>query len=164
MTAALEGGDHRQPDRATSDDEAGLAGAEIREAHGVLAHREGFGERRQVRVERVGHGEQQQLLEHHVLGQRARVGVGVADLLHAGRSQDDGDGAHAGPDREGAGRVGSVVHDFGAELVTEDAVRGRVQRGNADGVHQPGEMAEVGQRVQVGAADAGGERPHHDVA
>ena len=57
------------------------------QAHGVLAHGERLGQRGQVGVQRVGHREQEQLLEHHVLGQRARVGVGVADLLHAGRAR-----------------------------------------------------------------------------
>ena len=60
--------------------------------------------------------------------------------------------------------VGAVLDDFGAELVPEDAVGRRVQGGDADGVHQPGEVAEVRQRVQVGPADAGGQRAHHDVA
>ena len=36
--------------------------------------------------------------------------------------------------------------------------------GHADRVHQPGEVGEVGQGVQVGPADAGGERADDDVA
>ena len=36
--------------------------------------------------------------------------------------------------------------------------------GTPDRAHEPGEVREVGQRVQVGAADAGGQRAHHDVA
>ena len=164
VAPALERGDDGEPDRSAADDEAGLPRAEAGQSHGVLAHREGLGQRGQVGVQRVGHRQQQQLLQHHVLGQRARVDVGVADLLHAGRAHNDGHRADARPDREGGGGVGPVLHDFRAELVPEDAVGLRVQRGHADGLHQPGEMAEVGQRVQVGPADAGGERPHHDVA
>ncbi len=164
MAAALERGDHRQPDRAAPDDEAGLARVEVGQTHGVLAHGERLGQRRQVGVQRVGHREQQQLLEHHVLGERARVGVGIADLLHAGRAQDDGHRADTGSDGQGAGCVGPVLHDFRAELVTEDTVRGRVQGGHTDGVHEPGEVGEIGQRVQVGSADAGGERAHHHMA
>ena len=113
---------------------------------------------------RVGHGEQQQLLQHHVLGQRAGVRVGVADLLHAGGAQDDGHRADACPDRQRAGRVGPVLHDLRTELVAEDAVGVRVEGRHAHRVHEVREMAEVGQRVQIGAADAGGERAHHDVA
>ncbi len=99
-----------------------------------------------------------------MLGQRARVGVGVADLLDAGRAEDDRHRADPAADRKGAGRVGPVLHDLGAELVAEDAVRVGVQRRHADRVHEPGEVAEVGQRVQVGSADARGQRAHDDVA
>ena len=49
----------------------------------------------------IGHREQQQLLEHHVLGQRARIVVGVADLLHAGRRP-----AEWAPSRRGCPRAG----------------------------------------------------------
>ena len=51
-----------------------------------------------------GTGRQQQLLEHHVLGQRARVRVRVADLLHAGRPDDDRHRADPGPDRQACRR------------------------------------------------------------
>ena len=88
----------------------------------MLAHGQRLGQGGQVGGQRVGHGEQQHLLEHHVLGQGARVGVGVADLLHAARSDDDGHRADPGADREGAGGVGTVGHHLGAELVAEDAV------------------------------------------
>jgi hypothetical protein len=152
---ALERGDDGEADGPTADDEAGLSRAEPGQSHRVLAHGEGLGQRGEVCVQRVGHGQQQQLLQHHVLGQRTRVGVRVADLLHAGRAQNDGHGADAGADGERARRVGTVVHDFGAELVPEDAVGGRVQGGDPDGVHEAGEVTEVGQRVEVRAANAG---------
>jgi hypothetical protein len=95
----------------------------------VLAHGQRLGQRGQVGVERVGHREEEHLLERHVLGQRAGVVVGVADLLDAGRPQDDGHRADPGADREGGGGVGAVLDDLGAELVPEDAVGRRVERG-----------------------------------
>ena len=133
MAAALERGDDGEPDRSAADDEAGLPRGESGQTHGVLAHGQGLGQRGQVGVQRVGHRQQQQLLQHHVLGQRARVDVGVADLLHAGRAQDDRHRADAGAHREGGRGVGPVLHDLRAELVAEDAVGRRVQRGHADG-------------------------------
>ena len=85
MAAALEGGDDRQPHRPAADDETGLPRPEAGQPHRVLADREWFGQRGQLGRQLVGHGEAEQFLEHHVLGQRAGVGVGIADLLDAGR-------------------------------------------------------------------------------
>ncbi len=110
----------------------GWPSGEVGQADGVLAHGERLGQRGEVGVEPVGHRQQQHLLEHHVLGQRARVAVGVADLLDAGRPDDDRHGAHPGADRQGAGGVGPVLDDLGAELVAEHAVGRRVQRRHAD--------------------------------
>ena len=130
----------------------------------MLADGQRFGQRGEVGVQPVGHGEEQQLLEHQVLGQRARIVVGVADLLDARRSEQNRHRADAGAHGQGAGGVGPVLDDLRAELVAEDAVGRRVERRHADRVHERGEVGEVAQRVQIGPADAGGERAHHDVA
>ena len=164
VAPALEGGDDGQADRAAPHHQARLARLEPGEPDGVLAHGQRFGQRGQVGVERVGYGQEQHLLEHHVLGQGARVEVGVADLLDAGRGHDDGHRADPRAHRQGPAGVGSVLDDLGAELVAEDAVRRRIEGGDADRVHQPGEVREVGQRVEVGPADAGGQRAHQHVA
>ena len=63
---------------------------EAGQSDGMLTHGEWLGERGQVGVQCIGHRKEKQLLQHHVLGQRARVGVRVADLFHAGRAQKDG--------------------------------------------------------------------------
>ena len=93
-----------RPTGPQPDDETRLALGEVGQAHGVLAHGERLGQRGQVGVERVGHRKQQHLLEDHVLGQRPGVVVRVADLLDAGRPDQDRHGAHPGPDRQGARR------------------------------------------------------------
>ena len=164
MAPSLQRGDHGQADRAAPDDEAGLALGETGQTHGVLAHGQRLGQRGELGADGVGHREAQQLLEHHVLGEGARVGVGVADLFHPCRPEDDWHRADAGPHGQRGGGTGPVLHHFGAELVAEHAVGLRVEGGHAHRVHQPGEMREVGQGVQVGSTDSGGQRAHHDVA
>ncbi len=99
-----------------------------------------------------------------MLGQRARIVVGVADLLDARRPHQDGHRADPGAHGQGARGVGSVLDDLRAELVAEDAVGRRIEGRHADRVHEGGEVGEVAQRVQIGPADPGGERAHDDVA
>ena len=65
------------------DHQARLTGFEAGEPDGVLAHGQRFGQGGQVGGQGVGHREQEDLLEGHVLGQPAGVVVGVADLLDA---------------------------------------------------------------------------------
>ena len=164
MAASFERRDDRQPDGAAADHQARLTGFEAGEPHGMLAHGQGFGQRGHVAGEGVGHREQEDLLEGHVLGQGARVEVGVADLLDPGGPEDDRHRADPGADGERPGGVGAVLDDLGAELVPEDAVGAGVECGDPHRFHQPGEVGEVRQRVQVGAADPGGQRPHDHMA
>ena len=95
----------------------------------MLAHGERLGQRGQFGRDRVGHRKQQQLLEHHVLGQRARDRRWSSRSAPRRRAHDDGDRAHPGPDGQGARRVGPVLDDLRAELVAEHAVGRGVERG-----------------------------------
>jgi hypothetical protein len=80
------------------------------------------------------------------------------------RAHDDGHRADAGAHRQGAAVSGpcSTISAQNSCPKTQSAVGSRA--GTPTGVHQAGEVTEVGQRVQVGPADAGGQRAHHDVA
>jgi hypothetical protein len=127
----------------------------------MLTHCQRFGQRRVQRVEPGRHRSQQHLLQHHVLGEPARVAVGVADGLGPLRAQHHRHGAHRGADRDHALGVGAVVEDLRGELVTEDQRPVGLQHVAAgDAARERRELREVLAGVQVGPADAAGDRPH----
>ena len=109
--------------------------------------------------EPVGHLKQQRLAEQHALGIAADVFVGIADALRSLRRQQRRQRADARAWLQLALRARAVIEDFAAEFMAEHDVAGEVHRfaagkcrANLD--HAVGVLA----RVQVGAADAAGQR------
>ena len=123
------------------------------------ADRERFGQRGVFGRQPVRHFQQQRLAEQHALGIAADIVVGIADALRAFRGQQRRQRTYPGAGFQLALRARPVIEDLAAEFVAEHDVAGEVHRlaaGKMPGQfdHAVGVLA----RVQVGAADAAGQR------
>ncbi len=83
---ALSRRDHGQADRAAAEDDGEVAASYLTSCHGVPGHRHRFGERGDVGVEAVGHGEGDGLLGDQPLGVAARGAAGQTEGVRSGRS------------------------------------------------------------------------------
>lgn len=123
------------------------------------ADRKRLGERGMLGGEPVRHFKQQRLAEQHLLGIAADILVGIPDALRSPWREQRRHGAHFRPGLQLARGVGPVIQDLTAELVAEHDVAGEVHRLAAGKEfrqlhHAVGMLA----RVQIGTADAAGER------
>ena len=152
--------DHGEPDRAAADHQRHLVAADIGLGHRVHADRQRLGQRRMFRREAVRHFQQQRLAEQHALGIAADIVVGIADALRPLRRQQRRQRTDAGAGFQLALGAGAVIEHLAAEFVAEHDIAGEVHRLAAGKMpchfdHAMGMLA----RVQVGAADAAGQRP-----
>ena len=108
--------------------------------------------------------QQQCLAEQHALGIGPDIVVGVADALRTFRGQQRRQRTDFGAWLELARRARTVVQHLAAEFMAEHDVAGKVHRLAAGEVFcQFDHAVRVLARVQVGAADAAGQRfdQHH---
>jgi hypothetical protein len=162
----LQRGDHGEADRPAAHHETDGGLVQPRLGDRVQADREGLGQRRLLGGEAIGHGQHQGLGEQHALGEAAGQAVGEAQRLHAARCQGHGHADHTGSGLQRLGRARAMVEDLGAELVAEDGVGGGIEAVvRASGAaREVDHVLHVVQRVQVGPADAAGQRPDQHLA
>ena len=112
-----------------------------------------------LRREGVRNFEQQRLRQQHALGVAADIVVGIADADRPGRRQQRRQRTDARAGLELARGLGPMIDDLAAELMAEHDVAAEVHRLAAGKpfAHLDHAMR-VLLRMQVGAADAAGER------
>jgi len=124
-----------------------------------------LGQRRVLGRQTVRHLEREELREHHQLAVAAGVVVRVADRLDAARAGGERHRDDARAALERALRVRPEVEHLGAELVPHDHVARRVEgEWQARLTRRVNHLGRMPERVQVGAADAAGERADEDLA
>src|SRR4051812_15638035 len=111
-----------------------------------------------LRRETVGHLEQQRFAQQHRLGIAANIVVGVTDTFDALRRYEGWQRADARARLELAHGPRAEVDDLAAELVAEHDVAGEIHRLAAGLSRHLHHAVGVLARVQIGAADAAGER------
>ena len=153
-----------RPDRPAADHQRHLAASDVGFCHRVHADRERLGQRGVLGGEAVRDFEQQGFAEQHALGIGADIVVGVADALRAFRGQKRRQRTDFGAGLELLRRARTIVEHLAAEFVAEHDVAGKVHRLAAGKMLcQFDHAVRVLARVQVGAADAAGQRldQHH---
>ena len=159
QTLDLQRSDHREPDRAAADHERHLAALHPRLLDRMHADRQRFGQRGVLRQQAVRHFQQQRFAEQHPLGIAADILVGIADALRPRRRQQRRQRTDARAGLEPLLRARPVIDDLAAELMAEHDIARRVHRLAAgDACSDCGETMRVLARMQIGAADAAGER------
>ncbi len=107
----------------------------------------------------IGHRQEHLLGQDHTLGKPAGQQVGKSQQFDAPGREGRGHGDDPGPHLERSGGARAVFQDFGAELVSKDRVRRRIEaaahaarrRGQGDHVFH------VMQSMEIGAADPAGQ-------
>jgi hypothetical protein len=160
----LQRRDNRKADRPAADHQRHLASPDVGFCYRVHADRERLGQSGVLGGEAVRDFEQQGFAEQHALGVGADIIVGIADALRAFRGQKRRQRTDLGAGLELLRRARTIVEHLAAKLMAEHDVAGKVHRLAAGKVfcqfhHAVGVLA----RVQVGAADAAGQRfdQHH---
>ena len=155
-----QGGDRGQADGPGPDHNRHLAGLESCAADIELTDGEGVGQRYRVVGDTVRNSAGDGLRDHHEFGETAGgIGVLADDVGAVGTAVDqpDGDGRHAGTERELCTGARSVPDDLPDELMAQhDVLLGVVQRPTRRVVE-----AEFGviHEVHVGGADRGARDP-----
>jgi hypothetical protein len=157
----LQRRDDGKPDRPAADHQRHLAAFDVGFCNRVHTDRERLGQCSVFGSEAVRDFEQQGFAEQHALGIGADIVVGIADALRAFRSQQGRQRTDFRAGLELLRRARTVVQHLAAEFMAEHDVAGKVHRLAAGKVLcQLDHAVRVLARVQVGAADAAGQRLH----
>ena len=157
--------DDGEPDGTAAHHDGRVAGLDVGARDSVNAHRHGLGQRGVLGRQAVRHGNQHRLHQEHALGESSGHVVRIADAVKLGAPNQERGVDDARALRMLATRAGPMVEDLRAELVPHDDVPRKVHhRGRAGFARSLDHLLTVLERVEIGSADAAGQRPHQDFA